>query len=457
MRLLIIFSLILIILITLTACGNNSASENMSHNDDNYVVDDDASSDDDAFSDDESGGDDSGDDDLSDNDMMDDDFSDDDSSDDDSSSDEITYGPGNAIIGSDIGNEGYLYTINEDNKSMIDYYYNNIYDNSKDPELYETSITVIPKSKSTLGFKKYYLGSVYCVRVAHDSGGHLYYTYAKPFYKKTKWDHDELHFVTNVSGQWVDQILANELIFDFLRIAIDGEDHVHICYNNADKNIIYATNASGTWIFENIADYGIQPSITIDQQGFVHIAFTVLGTFLFYSTNNSGVWTSELVQITPPPPSGLLSGLDFPMIVITSSNDPIICDLNEIFQQLPMESYPYYTYIYCSQKTNGSWVINEALADSVVKSWPSLSIDKQDKLHLVYQIWETQKLAYATNASGEFVIEYISSDYHKYDIISSTLDQNGKVHVAFEVYNSSFIGYSTNTSGVWVTTILGPE
>jgi len=446
----------------IASCNGNSNGDDDISVDDDYYPDDDYVPDDDMISDDDSGDDDTSDgdntdDDSSDDDISDDDTTDDDSGDDDTTDDDINYKAGDIIIGTDLGNHGLIYVYSDEGGDNISINYNKKIKNSNNKATYDsTSITSIPSLSK--GFDIFDLGwHRNSVRVAGDSSGNLHFIYFdEPQYKA---DH-ALHYVTNASGEWEDNIImANQSWIEFPTLSIDINKNAHLCYFDEETNEIkYATNSSGTWGVEQVINNGYMTSLAVDSQGHAHITYTdFLNIFLFYTTNKTGNWKTQLAQIAPPSPypDYPLSFLSVPSIVIDSNDNPIICDINNfcIYIQLVGLICLSETNFYCGYHNLGFWNMESVISEPDLTGWPSFIIDKNDKLHIIYN--NGNQLIHATNETGIFETEIISV-IGETGWISSVVDQKDNIHIAFINYPTYSIGYATNSSGEWVTTILEP-
>lgn len=87
----------------------------------------------------------------------------------------------------------------------------------------------------------------------------------------------------------------------------------------------------------------------------------------------------------------------------------------------------------------------------------SLALDADDAVHISYVgIDENNDYAlfYATNASGEWVVEtVISQAAAEYQYTSIGIDSGGKAHISYYDSNTSSLNYATNDTGAWVAEI----
>ena len=110
----------------------------------------------------------------------------------------------------------------------------------------------------------------------------------------------------------------------YTSIAIDSNDNVHISYLNEsddDMKLMYATDASGSWvttIVDSTGRVGEYTSIAIDSNDKVHISYqdSADGNYVKYATDVSGVW----VNTTIAGGSGS-SSATYPSIAIDSADN----------------------------------------------------------------------------------------------------------------------------------------
>lgn len=101
-----------------------------------------------------------------------------------------------------------------------------------------------------------------------------------------------MYATNNPDGNWRTSVLARSTMDCNTSIAVDLSGKVHIGYCN-DSNLIYATNASGSWEFFSIysSEYAVsQTSISVDSGENVHISFDDGFDKIQYATNASGNW-----------------------------------------------------------------------------------------------------------------------------------------------------------------------
>lgn len=202
-------------------------------------------------------------------------------------------------------------------------------------------------------------------------------------------------------------------------IRLDSNQKAHISYyDNTNNAIKYATNASGAWSTETLATFYkrfastmAKPSIAVDSTNKVHIIYLEpsstqscdggVGATLKYISNATGVWT--------------ISNLD----CVQYNGDP----------------------------------------------WMAIEVDKNNKIHIAYPFLLRSSntyqsgCKYTTNMSDTWVNQYVvsqwSSNVYFYDAVSAlSVDTNNKAHIILSTDDNPKQRYVTNVNGSWNTATL---
>lgn len=288
--------------------------------------------------------------------------------------------------------------------------------------------------------------------IATDSNNKVHISYYNPT------DHS-LSYATNASGGWVKSIL-DSTDGKYTSIAIDSNNKVHISYYSWYlERLKYATNASGNWVYTIVEsgldlnhNYEDEPgtSIAIDSNNKVHISYLkfnsndcitqscshttmdVCKNTIKYATNKNGSWTTETVYSF----HGDLEYVYRPSIAVDSNNKAHIaftyCDLCE-------------DRIYYATNASGAWITDPDLPP--IPTWdggywltfyaglfPSISLDSNNKVHIMHSEWLYGRLWYTTNASGEW-LPYDMDDGSGYVMDTAAAMDSGKLHTAYTIYN----------------------
>ncbi|MDP7000487.1 MAG: hypothetical protein QGH90_01155, partial [Candidatus Poseidoniaceae archaeon] len=129
---------------------------------------------------------------------------------------------------------------------------------------------------------------------------------------------DSLIYATDKSGSWTVQVIDNGSTNNYktgenTAIAVDSNDNIHISYTNlSSKDVMYATDSSGSWSTTAIASINsiwitwshCQTSIAIDSNDDVHVAHHIdcgsASAKLGYTTNVGGTWATTVVGASGP-------------------------------------------------------------------------------------------------------------------------------------------------------------
>jgi hypothetical protein len=256
---------------------------------------------------------------------------------------------------------------------------------------------------------------------------------------------DELKYATNVSGNWVTEVVDTNVSSERdVAITIDPGDSVHVSYSSGASdsfNIKYATTTTGSWATESIdngegVNTGTYSSITTDSLGHVHVSYG--HGELMYSTNNSGAWQSEIVDR-----SGAVGY--FNAIAIDSLNKAHI-------------SYYDWTNGDLKYATNssGSWMIDtiDSVGSVTRSGTTSIAVDSSDRVHISYYDSSNGDLKYATYALGMWMTKVVDSSGDVGRGNSVALDRADKIHISYIGTTNHELRYATNMFDSWDVFII---
>jgi hypothetical protein len=135
--------------------------------------------------------------------------------------------------------------------------------------------------------------------IALDSGGDVHIGFFK---QNGLTDEYNYKYTNNSGGTFAEPtVVANDAIgccSSGENLVLDAADKVHIAVHGIDQNgpmLSYHTNASGSWVSENVAPGRREPSIAVDGDGKAHITSRPHGSFsdIFYYTNKGVVSGTE--------------------------------------------------------------------------------------------------------------------------------------------------------------------
>ena len=102
-----------------------------------------------------------------------------------------------------------------------------------------------------------------------------------------------LEYATNRSGAWINATIDTGYILN-LSAALDANGKMHVVYADNAHQIRYAhQDASDAWVTEVVAaGSGNDPSLALDASGHAHISYvsSLNGSQLIYATNAAGSW-----------------------------------------------------------------------------------------------------------------------------------------------------------------------
>jgi hypothetical protein len=127
-------------------------------------------------------------------------------------------------------------------------------------------------------------------------------------------------------------------------------------------------------------------------------------------------------------------------------------------------NWDYNHKLYYATYVGGTWTASVEI-DGVQAGMPSLRIDGAGKLHVAYWDMSSGYLKYATNTSGSWTTLVVDNEGSLGAGAALTLDGDGKVHISYHDYdndnddsnngdNHNFVKYATNKNGTWEPEIV---
>jgi hypothetical protein len=229
--------------------------------------------------------------------------------------------------------------------------------------------------------------------IAVDQSGYVHVTYSKQ---------GDLMYATNLGGVWSKSVILSSTTHyspyynDYHTIVgVDSKDIVGICYSQYYNTVGYVSNASGVWVNEYLYDRGDRGGdsfdLAIDSDDHVHICFngiinSTIGPGIVYGYNSGSGWTLETVAKT--------DGVDFVncSIDVDRTGSPRIAYRSPV---LPGSEHSGYHLKYI-EKTDGSW--HQAEVASVGQQMGSchLAVNDEDIPYIAFP--EGGMFKYATTS-----------------------------------------------------------
>jgi hypothetical protein len=259
----------------------------------------------------------------------------------------------------------------------------------------------------------------------------------------------DLKYATNASGSWVTETVDSAgMVGWFTSIATDSNNKVHISYLDVyNCNLKYATNTSGSWVTETVdsAQTQMEPSseytsIAVGLNDWVHISYYDLFGGLKYATNIQIPWFTQSVDS-----AAVYAGMGN-SVAITSG------------LKVHISYFGDGDLKYATGYPSGPWDI-QTVDRGVYRLWQfssivntSIATDSNNKVHISYYDLSNGDLKYATAyPSGSWVIQTVDSTGDVGGDTSIATDSNNKVHISYYDGSNRDLKYATNASGSWVT------
>jgi len=262
-------------------------------------------------------------------------------------------------------------------------------------------------------------------------------------------------YANNTGGSWsiTDLLQITTSYAQSSSLKVDSLGNVHIVfYNSANgsQGIWYATNAGGTWDISLIEgtntskffSVGTHSQIFIDSSNILHIAYTRyyknMGSIcdVVYGTNAGGSWSFEVAAYGVSFGSGTSLGLDSSGNAHMSFHDS---DENDL---------------HYATNAGGSWVNSTVTSGIWVGYGTSLAVDSHGKAHIGFQESTNDVIVYATNAGGNWAFTKVADVGSGTNTCSIALDKGDTVHLSYYDARSSNQGLKHSTNTAWKLTTL---
>ena len=214
----------------------------------------------------------------------------------------------------------------------------------------------------------------------------------------------------------------------------DWSDSASSCSGTTTITAVRQQAADASWKSEVVDSPGTWVSLALDASNVVHLAYDGK-----YATNAMGTWTIEDVSFKAE---------DSPMIFFWQ-RPTLAVDR----QQTLHACFSLSTGIWHGTRDSGEWQLE--LVDEDGRD-PKMAVDNQNAVHLVYSDAALSNLKYATNQTGDWVIEAIGTSHGGNATIA--VDADGYAHIVYLASEPSYaLMYVTNRSGQWIATQLNNQ
>lgn len=223
---------------------------------------------------------------------------------------------------------------------------------------------------------------------------------------------------------------------------IDPSGKVHLSYIDGNKNLVYATNSSGSWETATVDSSGHLSGVPdIDYgSGGVHISYyDAVAKDLKYancpsSCSDPANWITGVVDSTDDVGnySSIKAGTDGSVHISYFDNTGKALR-------------------YVTADSDGLWV-DPVTVDTNTGSYSDIALDSFNKPHIAYYDRTTGALKYASNVSGNWEPVELDTYSKTANFLSIALDAGDAVHISY--YDITGLKYATNQTGAWVSVPL---
>jgi hypothetical protein len=195
---------------------------------------------------------------------------------------------------------------------------------------------------------------------------------------------------------------------------------------------------AATWTIEKVTDNtesDFNPFVVAVQSGLLVVyTHNDADDEVFVANNFSGSWVSN--RVTDNTYSDI--GLD------------IAAKYNEQMAHIPVwwQDVPDQEISYC-KGSGTTWNISRITDDAFNDAWPSIALDKNGFVHIVYQknVGGDWEIFYANNVSGSWLTEQVTDNAVDDVVPWFALDKAGNPHIVF--VRGTTIGYTKKAAGIW--------
>ena len=285
-----------------------------------------------------------------------------------------------------------------------------------------------------------------------DSSGAVHFAY------HAMGDH-ALRYATNASGTWVSEQVdtGSPNIGDYPALALDAQGQVHVAYLDAGRSQIrHAVKGTGGWQSESIeggASVFGYTSIAIDGAG-IHVSYKRYDD-LYYALKTATGWSKTTVDVATAEDVGFDSSL-----AVDAAGKVHIAHTRGTYASTGGVDYVIVKALRYSTNSSGTWTtIEPAVLAGVHGGAPSLALGSGGQVYITHTtntFFQTSggTLYLTSRVAGLWTTETVGTPAEAGTFSSILLDSGGKLHVAYRRPAATVVGaelrYATNASGSWV-------
>lgn len=234
---------------------------------------------------------------------------------------------------------------------------------------------------------------------------------------------------TSASGSWA--ISTIDAIGFGSSLAVDSASRIHVSYRKSAASggfLAYAVNAGGPWTSEFVAGAAgsaIHTALAIGAADAAHIVYAVGSGIcaVLYATNASGTWVDTVLTADSQ-----------------QCRAAMVLDASGRAHVVYMERFD----LMHATNASGAWVTMPVdRLDWIGFPDVSIAIDFSGALHVSYQDHNAD-LKYATNRSGSWVTSYIDTSGSVGAGNAVRVDGNGAVHITYFDASNAKLKHATN-------------
>jgi len=279
--------------------------------------------------------------------------------------------------------------------------------------------------------------------LVRDAADKIHILYQDAGYFGTLPQAGDVKHATNASGVWGTEVVDNvgSTVYSSAGLAVGPDGSLHAGYYAAPGfKLRHAVSSGPSWSLETAQTPLLNchtTAIAVDSAGKVHVVCNATSQIV-YVTNASGSWTQESIDTM-----GVIGYFPIAAIAVGPAGVVHVAYLDDTNFDLKH-----------AVRTGGVWQLESVDAAGDVGLTPSIALGPSGAVHICYQDITNQALKHATNASGSWILETVDSSGNVGVCSSAAVDASGALHVSYRDDSIGGLRYATNSSGSWVAIVL---